>query len=52
LGLNGYFEVDLEMLPGGVGMIAYNNKALEAKVHVESLWELREVLKVTGGLNV
>jgi phosphoglycolate phosphatase len=34
---------------GGVPMIAYKNKALEAKVHVESLWELKKVFKGLKG---
>jgi len=40
-------EVDYEVCrAAGVPMIAYKNKALEAALHVESLWELRKVLKV------
>jgi phosphoglycolate phosphatase len=39
-------EVDSEVCrAAGVPLIAYNNRALEAVVHVESLWELQEYLQ-------
>jgi len=40
-------EVDSEVCRAAhVPMIAYKNKALEAALHVESTWELQEILKV------
>ncbi len=42
-------EVDYKVCQAaGVPFIAYRNKALEARLHVESLWELQEVLKCLG----
>jgi len=39
-------EVDYEVCRAAqVPLIAYRNKALEAKVHVESLWELQEYFR-------
>jgi len=39
-------EVDSEVCRAAhVPLIAYKNKALEAKVHVESLWELQEYFR-------
>jgi phosphoglycolate phosphatase len=39
-------EVDLEVCrAAGVPLIAYKNKALEAHIHVESLAELKDILK-------
>lgn len=39
-------EVDSEVCQAaGVPFIAYKNRALKADIHVESLWEVKEVLK-------
>jgi phosphoglycolate phosphatase len=41
-------KVDSEVCQAaGVPLIAYKNKALEAKLHVESLWEIQEILKAS-----
>jgi len=42
-------EVDFQVCrAAGVPLIAYKNKALKAHIHVESLAEVKEVLKFTG----
>ncbi|MEE8299754.1 MAG: HAD-IA family hydrolase [Desulfatiglandales bacterium] len=46
-------EVDFEVCrAAGVPLIAYKNRALKADIHIESLAEIREVLKVPGRLTV
>jgi HAD superfamily hydrolase (TIGR01509 family) len=46
-------EVDFEVCrAAGVPLIAYKNKALNAHMHVESLVEIKEVLRVSGRLTV
>lgn len=46
-------EVDFEVCrAAGVPLIAYKNKDLEADIHIESLAEIKEVLKVPGRLTV
>jgi len=46
-------EVDLEVCrAAGVPLIAYKNRALKTEIHIESLAELKEVLKLPGGLTV
>jgi len=42
-------EVDFEVCQAaGVPLIAYKNKALRAPIHVESLGETKEILKLPG----
>jgi hypothetical protein len=46
-------EVDFEVCrAAGVPLIAYKNKDLEADIHIESLAEIKEVLKLPGRLTV
>ncbi len=43
-------EVDFEVCQAaGVPLIAYKNKALRTPIHVESLAEVKEILKLPGG---
>jgi HAD superfamily hydrolase (TIGR01509 family) len=46
-------EVDFEVCrAAGVPLIAYKNRALETDIHIESLAELKEVLKLPSRLTV
>ncbi len=46
-------EVDFEVCrAAGVPLIAYKNKDLKGDIHIESLAEIKEVLKVPGRLTV
>ncbi|MEE9390240.1 MAG: HAD-IA family hydrolase, partial [Candidatus Aminicenantaceae bacterium] len=46
-------EVDFQVCQAaGVPLIAYKNKALKAHIHVESLSEVKEILKLPGSLKI
>jgi hypothetical protein len=46
-------EVDLEVCrAASVPLIAYKNKDLKVDIHIESLLEIKEVIRVPGRLTV
>jgi len=44
-------EIDSEVCQAsGVPLIAYKNKSLKAKIHIQSMAEIKEILMISRGI--